>query len=122
MGLNKRRLARHASDLQLLARAKKVVRNKKIKTAPKDLILALVDVARAIIKGEISLSPTQLGAVRRHKNTLKKVTKPRATVKTLRRTFQTGGLLPAILGPVLKIAAPLIGGLLGSLGGGNAGG
>ena len=119
MALNRRRLAKHACDLQLLARAKRAVRNRKIRSAPKDLIRALVDVARAVIKGQILLSPSQLGAVRRHKKNLKKVVKPKTNIKTLKRTFQVGGFLPAILAPVLKLAGPLLGGLLGSLGGGG---
>jgi hypothetical protein len=107
-----KRVKKHASDLQLLARAKRVLRNRKSRAASKELIMALVDLAKTLIKGEVSMTPNQLAAVRRHKSNFKKVVKPRASVKTLKKTFQIGGFLPALLGPILKIAGPLLGGLL----------
>jgi hypothetical protein len=114
-----KRVKKHATDLQLLARAKRAIRNRKIKSASKELIMALVDLAKAMIKGEVSMTPFQLAAVRRHKNNFRAVVKPKTPVNKLKKTFQVGGFLPALLGPILKVAGPLIGGLLGGLGGGR---
>jgi hypothetical protein len=111
-----KRVKKHASDLQHLARAKRVLRNRKIRMAPKELIMALVDLAKTLIKGEVSMTANQLAAVRRHKESFRKVVKPNTKVQTLKKTFQTGGFLPALLGPILKVAGPLLGGLLGGFG------
>jgi hypothetical protein len=113
------RVKKHASDLQLLARAKRALRNRSIRNAPRDLIMSLVDLAKAIIKGELSMSSTQLKAVRRHKKNFRKVVKPKVSVKTLKKTFQTGGFLPALLGPALKLIGPLVVPLVGGLLGGG---
>lgn len=113
------RVVRHATDLRLLGRAKAAVRKRKIRDAPKDLIMALVDVAKALIKGEISLSSSQLGAVRRQKKNFLSLVRPGKALGTLKKTLQTGGFLSALLGPILKIAGPLLGGLFGGIGGGG---
>jgi hypothetical protein len=114
------RLSRHARDLQTLADASPAVRRRIISQAPNDLLLALVDAARRLLKGDVSLTPTQLGAVRRHKKNFRKVIAPRTTARQLRKVYQTGGFLPALLGPILKVGLPLLNGILGGLGGAPA--
>jgi hypothetical protein len=107
------RLSRHAYDLQLLAKASPKARRKIINVATDDFILALVDAAKKLIKGEISLTPRQLSSVRRHRKHFEKVTKPRVNVKEVKKTCQVGGFLPALLGPLLKIGLPILSGVLG---------
>ena len=107
------RLARHARDLQALADATPATRRRIISQAPTDLLMALVDCARRLLKGEVSLTSTQLGAVRRHKNNFRKVAAPRTPLRELRKVYQIGGFLPALLGPILKVGLPLLTGLLG---------
>jgi hypothetical protein len=111
------RLSRHARDLQLLADASPIVRRRIISQAPNDLLLALVDAAKRLLKGDVSLTPLQLGAVRRHKKNFRKVIAPRTTPRQLRKVYQTGGFLPALLGPILKVGLPLLNGILGGLSG-----
>jgi hypothetical protein len=107
------RLSRHAYNLQTLAKASPKPRRKIISQASDDFILALVDAAKKLIKGEISLTPQQLGAVRRHRHHFEKVTKPRVNVKEVKKACQIGGFLPALLGPLLKIGLPILSGVLG---------
>ena len=107
------RISRHATDLQYLARVNRAVRNRKISEASTDLIQALVDAAKALIKGKISLTGTQLRRARLHEANFKKLIKPNASVTQRKKTLQTGGFLPAILGPLLKVGLPLVGSLLG---------
>lgn len=97
----------------MLRRAKQAVRKEHIKRASKDLILALVDVARALIKGQVSMTPQQLGAARRNKHNLTNLVAPGKSVEEKKRILQKGGFIGALLGPLLKIGAPIIGGLLG---------
>lgn len=107
------RLARHARDLQALADATPATRRRIISQAPNDLLMALVECARRLLKGEVSLTSTQLGAVRRHKKSFRKVAAPRTSIRDVRKVCQTGGFLPALLGPILKIGLPLLTGLFG---------
>jgi hypothetical protein len=97
----------------MLADASPKARRKIISQAPDDLILALVDAAKKLIKGDISLTPQQLGVVRRHRKHFEKITKPRVSVREVRKACQVGGFLPALLGPILKIGLPILSGVLG---------
>lgn len=117
--LSSARVARHGTTLSLLRRAKASVRNKKIKSAPKDLIMALVDVAKALIKGEISMSGRQLSAVKRNERNFRNLVNPSTSVETKKKTLQKGGFLGALLGPLAKIGVPIIGKLMGGLFGNN---
>ena len=107
------RVKRNERSLALLRRAKASVRKQHIKKAPKDMILALVDIAKAMIKGQVSLSPQQLGVVRRNERNFKSLVAPGKTLTAQKKILQKGGFLGALLGPLLKIGAPIIGGLLG---------
>ena len=116
-----KRLQRNATDLEYLARAQSAVRSKKINGASDDLILAIVDVAKALIRGKISLTNAQLKAARERKTDLRKLTRKNVATRTKRALLeQRGDLLGVVLGPLLKgLAGPLLGSLLGGLGGGS---
>ena len=113
------RLGRHIRDLELMSSASTQARRRIITQASDDLILALVDAAKMVIKGKVALSPNQLRAVRRHKQDFQKVIKPRTSIRQLKKVYQVGGFVPALLGPLLKIGLPIISGVLGGLGGGS---
>jgi hypothetical protein len=106
--------------LQALADATPATRRRIISQAPNELLMALVDAARRLLKGEVSLTPAQLGAVRRHKKSFRKVVAPRTPARELRKVYQIGGFLPALLGPILKIGLPLLTGLFGGQSGSGA--
>ena len=58
---------KHFTDLEYLSRAKKAVRSPMLNRASTDLILAIVDVAKALINGEMQLTSKQLSAAKRRK-------------------------------------------------------
>ena len=92
-----------------------------LSAASEDLILAIVDVAKALIRGKIPLTNSQLAAARRRKAELQKLTRKNVRVNTKRALLeQEGNLLGVVLGPLIKgLAGPLIGSLLGGLTGGR---
>ena len=120
-GVATKRVQRNATDLEYLAKAKAAVRSRMLSAASEDLILAIVDVAKALIRGKIPLTNSQLAAARRRKAELQKLTRKNVRVNTKRALLeQEGNLLGVVLGPLIKgLAGPLIGSLLGGLTGGR---
>ena len=94
------------TELYQLTKARHERRKRTMKTASVDLILALVDAAAALMKGDILMTPRQLSAIKRHKTNFKNLTKPTANIQSLKKTLRVGGFLPAILGPLTPIVRP----------------
>lgn len=84
-----------------------------ITAASNELILALVDAAKMLIKGDVTMTPRQLANVRRLGKQFRKVVSPNSSVKQVRNVCQTGGFLPALIGPLLRIGLPILSGLFG---------
>ena len=102
-GVATKRVQRNATDLEYLGRAKAAVRSRMLNSASEDLILAIVDVAKALIRGKIPLSNGQLAAARRRKPELQKLTRRNVKVSTKRALLeQEGNLLGVVLGPLIK--------------------
>ena len=113
------RVRKHAHELETLAKAKREKRNRLVREATTELIFTLVDLAKMVIRGDITLTPHQLSTVRRYKADFKKLVSKSTGVKGKRNVIQKGGFLPALLGPVLKLGVPLLGNLLGGVFGGQ---
>ena len=112
--MTSRRIRQHATDLQLLARAKNAVRKRMLSQASQSLILALVDVAKALIRGEITMSPRQLNAARRSKRKLHGLTNKGVSVEKKRKALvQDGNLIGLLLKPLLSTIGPILSGFLG---------
>ena len=92
------RVQRNRGAILSLHRASEVVRRTVIENAKKDLILALVDCAEAVITSPELLETPQL---RRHIHALRTLTSPSSSVGAKREILQTGGFLGALLGPLL---------------------
>ena len=109
------RVRRHATDLQLLARAKGAVRKRMLCQASQSLIMALVDVAKALIRGELTMTPRQLNSAKRRKHQLRGLARSNVSVESKRKALtQDGNLLGLLLKPLLSaVAGPLISGILG---------
>ena len=65
------RVRRNLTDLEYLARAKQAVRSRHLADAPEDLILAIIDVAKALIRGKIKLTTSQLAQAKNNKRLAK---------------------------------------------------
>ena len=77
------RIRKHFTELEYLSRAIKAVRSRMLSRASTDLFLAIVDVAKALINGEMQLTAKQLSAAKRWKtDILKLASKGRDPTKT----------------------------------------
>ena len=121
------RIRKHFTDLEYLARAKKAVRSRMLSRASTDLILAIVDVAKALINGEMQLTSKQLSAAKRRKTDILKLASKGGIRQKRILLEQKGNLIGALLGPLVKglapvlkgVVQPLIGSFLGGFGGGS---
>ena len=105
-------------DLEYLAIAKHAVCARHLADAPEDLILAIIDVAKALIRGKIKLTTSQLTQAKNNKRDLLKLTRSTVGLRTKRKLLdQKGYLLGAILRPLIKgissVSTPIINDLLG---------
>ena len=88
--------------------------------ASQSLIMALVDVARSLIKGELSMTPRQMNAARRRRQQLHGLARSGTGVETKRRALvQDGNLVGLLLKPLLAGIGPLISGISSIFGGGQ---
>ena len=83
--------------------------------ASQSLIMAIVDVAKALIKGRLTLSPKQLSNAKRHRRALHGIARSGVSLDRKRRTLvQDGNLIKLLLKPLISnIAGNLIGGIIG---------
>lgn len=88
--------------------------------ASQSLVMAIVDVARALIKGQLSLTPRQLSAAKRRKRQLHGLARKGGSVEGKRKALvQDGNLLGLLLKPLIGLAGPLLSGLFGGATKGN---
>jgi len=83
--------------------------------ASQSLIMAIVDVARALIKGQVTMTPRQLSNAKRHKRQLHGLVRTGVNVEKRRKTLvQDGNLLGLVLKPLLSgLAGPLLSSIFG---------
>ncbi len=107
------RLKRNLDFLRVLKKANPKQCKAIIQDGNKDLILCLCEVIDNILLGTIKLSPKQKKELCKYKKVLRQLVDKKVAITTKRKLFvQKGGFLPAILGPVLGLAATLFGELL----------
>lgn len=110
------KVRRHANTLALLAKAKPALCQAVVKGADKDFIHCLCECAHNILKGSVSLTKAQKAKLARYKQGLRNVVKKTTSLQRKRKIFQTGGFLPALLGPLLApVIAPLATRVIGKI-------
>jgi hypothetical protein len=107
------RLKRNINFLKILQKASPKQRKAIIATGSQDLILCISEIVDNVLKGNVKLSPKQKKQLSRYKAILRQLgnKKLKATIRR-KLLVQKGGFLSALLGPVIGIAAGLIGDLL----------
>lgn len=87
--------------------------------ASNSVIEAIVDVVKMVINRRVTMTPTQLRNARRKERSFLRLTNTRTPLASKRRLLvQDGGLL-GFIAPLLKLAAPVLGNLLGGVFGGD---
>jgi hypothetical protein len=103
------RLKRNKDLLQILAKSPPHVRNQLIESGKRDLIDCLSECCKNILKGNAHLSPRSKAKLRPFKQHLRFVVKKKPSLKSKKKTFQSGGFLGTLLGIALPIIANLLG-------------
>ena len=96
--------------LKALVKASPPMAKAIIKNGDKDLINTICECGHNVLKGNVRLTKPQIARLRRHKHTLRKLTKHRQSLKQKKTLLQTGGgFLSALLGPVIGILGSVLG-------------
>ena len=104
-----KRLQKHSNILKVLATAKPTLQKAIINAGDKALVDTLCDCAQNILKGNVPLNSRQKTCLRRHRHSLRALTK-RQSVQKKKQILQKGGFLAGLLAPVLGILGSILGG------------
>ena len=102
-----KRLRKQANMLKALSTASPKLKKVIIQAADKDLITSLCDCANNILKGNVHLTTKQKTCLRRHKQSLRRLTQ-RKSIAQKKKILQSGGFLGSLLTPVLGILGSLL--------------
>ena len=102
-------MKRNAELLRLLRKLKPNALRAVMKEAHPDLIRALCECSLNILKGNVKLNPAQKKKLCRYKNKLRTLISKKTSMKTRKQILQSGGLIGALLGPVLGVFGSLLG-------------
>ena len=107
------RLKNKFCELKVLSQAKPDARRAIIAQADGELIRAICECCLNILNGTVKLTPKQKKRLTRHKNCLRDLADKKQSLKSKREKLitQRGGALPALLAPIIGLAASLIGDL-----------
>ena len=107
------RLKRNLDLLRVLRKSTPPQRKAILKNYGKDLILCICEIIDNLLQGTVRLSPAQKKTLSKHKSILRQLAnKKRAVTEKKKILVQKGGFLPAVLAPVLSVAATLLGEVL----------
>lgn len=99
-----KRLERNWGFLKLLAKCTPKRRCEILSVCDNDLIKCIDDCSHNILKGNIPIGEYHLENLKKHKKTIREVSKRRNSLKKKRDILvQNGGSLPALLIPILTI-------------------
>lgn len=80
-----------------------------MKEAYPDLIKALCECSLNILKGNVKLNRAQKKKLCRYKNKLRALIAKKTSMKSRKQILQSGGLIGALLGPVIGVLGSLLG-------------
>ena len=106
------RVKKNVESLLYLSKAKPNIVKTIIQHADRDLLNALFECALNVLKGHVTLTKYQKTKLKPYCKHLRCLVDKKQTIKKKRSVLQTGGFLPALLGPLASVLVPLIGKVL----------
>ena len=99
----------HAHMLKVLSECNPKLRKLIIQHGGPGLLKCLCEICLNVLKGNVSLSQVQKRKLSRHKQKLRTLANPRASVASKKKLLvQQGGFIGALIGPVLSTLAGLL--------------
>ena len=102
------KLRDHRTFLQMLSKSNPKYRKTLINGAPPEIMKLLSECALNILKGTITLTKDEKSNLRKHRNQLRQMATPKISTRTKKKIVQKGGMLQAMLKPILKATLPLV--------------
>jgi len=106
-------MKKYLPTLKRIHRMGEKAKKQLIKSCDKKLIDCFCECSKNILKGNVPLKQAQLRKLRREKKNLRALALKKTPITRKRRILQRGGLVGAILPPVLTVLSSLLGGLIG---------
>ena len=94
--------------LEMLSKSNPKYRKSLISGAPPEIMKLLSECALNILKGTITLTSEEKSKLRKHKKGLREMATSKVSNRTKKKIVQRGGMLQALLKPVLKATLPLV--------------
>ena len=101
-------LRENARAIRSLSLASKTIRKSMVSNASKEFISSLVDAVKRILKGNVSLSRTQLRQLQPYERLLERFTASKTGLKSRRTILQDGGFLGALLPTIIGVLPDII--------------
>lgn len=98
----------HRVFLEMLSKSNPKYRKSLITGAPPEIMKLLSECALNILKGTITLTKDEKTNLRKHKHELRQIATSKVSNRTKKKIVQKGGMLKALLKPVLKATLPLV--------------
>ncbi len=98
----------HRVFLEMLSKSNPKYRKSLISGAPPEIMKLLSECALNILKGTITLTSDEKSKLRKHKKGLREMATSKVSNRVKKKIVQKGGMLQALLKPVLKATLPLV--------------
>ncbi len=103
------RLKKHIHELQVLKKAKPKLRKSLLENAENSLIQCICECCYNILNGNIELTPAEKKKLRTSCSTIRYLGSNKGSLKNKREILvQKGGFLPALIAPIIGLAASII--------------
>lgn len=106
-------LRKNAHMLLALFKGNHRIQRVVLKAADDSLVQSVCECALNVVKNDnVKVTPTQKRRLKRFMKELRKLTYSKTSKTQKRKIIQTGGFLPAVIGPLVGLLTGVIGGLL----------
>ncbi len=103
------RLRKNLDLLKVLSKAKPKLRQALLKNLETDTLRCICECAYNVLNGNLKLSPKQRKDLLKYKKSLRVLASKRGSLAGKKKVLvQKGGLISAVLGPLLAVAASLL--------------
>lgn len=110
-----KQLKEHFFILMSLQAADKRIRQSAMQHASKEMLLAITEIARNIVRGNVPLSTSQFNELNKSGDELNELANRKTSTTRKRAIVQSGGFINLLAGPLLRAVGPMLAPLLGSV-------